>query len=238
MNYEIDQQKLSERIYAIIKTVAVPAGLYIFLSFILLFFIYAAGLSATFGSLKELLQISDPQEMELFMMNNATEILLLNMVVSVLSYYLLSGVYGMISAGLKTPIVGLGSAYKALFSKRGFKVLCVIILIQAIVTAISFLLNIFGLTWVGFAIGILIQFLTYFSIPSIYIDNKSIGQSLRFSTQIINQKPEFLFFMIAMTYVLSFAGILLFGIGIIFTLPLNYIVAHSLYATISEQINR
>lgn len=43
-------------------------------------------------------------------------------------------------------------------------------------------------------------------------------------------------FFIATTYFLSLTGLFFFGIGIILTLPLNYIVAYSLYIHINEQI--
>ncbi len=46
MSYEIDQIKLSERIIAIAKKVSITAGLYIFLTFIIVLVIYSFGLIA------------------------------------------------------------------------------------------------------------------------------------------------------------------------------------------------
>ena len=133
------------------------------------------------------------------------------------------------------PYADLGSAFKTIFSTKGLKALNVIILIQIVSTTISYYLELAGFGLVGLGISLLIQFLTYFAIPSIYISNLSITKSVNFSVQTVNQKPGFLFAFIAFTYLLSYIGILFFGIGIVLTLPLNYIVAYSLYTHINKQ---
>lgn len=109
-------------------------------------------------------------------------------------------------------------------------------MVQLIGTAVSFILQLSGFALVGLGISLLLQFLIYFTIPAIYVDGLSINKSIRFSIQTVNQKPAFLMFFIAVTYFLSLTGLFFFGIGVILTLPLNYIVAHSLYNHIKEQI--
>jgi|GEM_PF-1398190 len=236
MSYIIDQQKLSERILSIVRIIAVPSGLYIFLSFIILAFLYMIGFSAVLGSFGELVKISaDPELLEELILTNSSGILVLNVTLSIILQYLLSGIYGMIKSSETSPIIGLGSAYKALFSIRGLKVLNVIIIVQLLSSTFSFLLNAAGFGMVGFALGILLQFLTYFMVPAIYADNCSLWNSLTFSVKTVNEKPGLLFVFMSITYILSLAGLLFLGIGIIFTLPLNYIVAFSLYGHISEQ---
>lgn len=235
MSYTIDQQQLSERILSIVKTIAVPSGLYIFLSFIILAFFYMIGFSAVLGSFAELIKISDPKVLEELILSNSAEILILNVVLSILLQYLLSGIYGMIKSSETSTIVGLGSAFRALFSLRGLKTLNVIIVIQLLSSTFSYFLDAAGFGLVGFALGILIQFLTYFIVPAIYADNQGIFRSLNFSVKTVNEKPGLLFVFMSITYLLSLAGLLFFGIGIIFTLPLNYIVSYSLYSHISGQ---
>lgn len=235
MSYEIDQLKLSEQIISLAKKVSVTAGLYIFLTFIIVSFIYMVGLISLIGSPDEFIKLSNQTIAEEFIAANATEIMIINMVASIVLHYFFGGIYGMIKKVNVQPYVDLGSAFKTIFSTQGLKALNVIILIQIATTAVSYYLELAGFGLVGLGISLLLQLLTYFAIPGIYISNSSITKSLNFSIQTVNQKPGFLFVFIAFTYLLSFIGILFFGIGIVLTLPLNYIVAYSLYTHIAEQ---
>lgn len=235
MSYEIDQLKLSEQIISLAKKVSVTAGLYIFLTFIIVSFIYMVGLISLIGSPEEFIKLSNQKLAEEFIATNATEIMIVNMVASIVLHYFFGGIYGMIKKVNVQPYADLGSAFTTIFSKQGLKALNVIILIQIVTTAISYYLELAGFGLVGLGISLLIQLLTYFAVPSIYISNFNIRKSLNFSIQTVNQKPGFLFAFIAFTYLLSFIGILFFGIGIVLTLPLNYIVAYSLYTHITEQ---
>lgn len=237
MNYEIDQQKLSEQIILTAKKTAVVSGLYILLVFIIVFALYSIGLFLLFDSPKEFFRLSDPKYIEELLVLKASKILLLNMGVSILMHYFLSGIYGIIKNGLALPYSDIGNAFKSIFSKQGLKVLNVIVLVQILSTGISYFLDLAGFGLVGFGMSLLVQFLTYFTIPSIYISNSGVRKSIQKSISLVNQKPGFLIFFISVTYFLSLIGILFLGIGIILTLPLNYIVAYSLYIHISEQID-
>src|SRR5690554_6073905 len=234
MNFEIDQTKLSERILTLIKAVGIPAGLYVFLSFIIIFIVYLIGFIQITGSADTLFEITTPEALEALLAQNTTEILLLNTVVSVVLHFLLSGIYGMIIKSTSSPFVGLGAAFKALFSTRGMKVLLFITALQIIVTTINYLLSMSGLSMVGFAIGALLQFLTYFVIPIIYLENKRVSKAVSESVSIINSSPLFFIPIVLFTYFISLSGILLFGIGIVFTLPINFIVAYSLFTILRE----
>lgn len=237
MNYEIDHQKLSEQIFIIVRKVAVPAGLYIFLTFVLAFITYLIGFIALFGSVDSIIKIANPAEVEAFIEQNTLQILTLNAIVTILIYFLASGVYGMIHKSNFSVQIGLGDAFKFVLSKQGLKVLNVIILVQMVSGFLSYALNIAGFALVGFAIGVLIQFLTHFVVPAIYFENLGIVKSFQKSAAIVNQKPGLMFAFIFLTYMASLAGILFFGIGIIFTLPLNFIVAYCLYKHVAFQIS-
>lgn len=235
MSYEIDQLKLSEQIISLAKKVSVTAGLYIFLTFIIVSVVYSVGLVSLIGSPEEFIKLSNQKVAEEFIASNATQIMIVNMVASIFLHYFFGGIYGMIKKVNVQPYADLGSAFKTIFSTQGLKALNVIILIQIVTTAVSYYLELAGFGLVGLGINLLLQLLTYFAIPGIYISNSSITKSLNFSIQTVNQKPGFLFAFIAFTYLLSFIGILFFGIGIVLTLPLNYIVAYSLYTHITAQ---
>lgn len=237
MNYEIDQQKLSEQIILTARKTSVVSGLYILLVFIIVFAIYSIGLFLLFDSPKEFFRLSNPIFLEELLVSKATEIMLLNMGVSMLMHYFLSGIYGIIKKGLVLPYSDIGNAFKSIFSKQGLKVLNVIVLVQMVSTGFSYLLDLAGFSLVGFGISLLLQFLTYFAIPAIYIANLGVRKSIQKSIALVNQKPGILIVFISVTYFLSLIGILFLGIGIIFTLPLNYIVAYSLYIHISKQID-
>ncbi len=235
MSYEIDQLKLSEQIISIAKKVSVTAGLYIFLTFIIVSFIYMVGLISLIGSPEEFIKLSNQKSAEEFIAANATQIMIVNMVASIVLHYFFGGIYGMIKKVQTQPYADLGSAFKTILSKQGLKVLNVIIVVQILSTAISYFLDLVGFALVGLGISVLLQLLTYFAIPGIYIDDLRITQSIRLSISTVNQKPGFLFAFIVFAYFLSFIGILFFGLGIILTLPLNYIAAYSLYTHIKEQ---
>lgn len=235
MSYEIDQLKLSEQIISIAKKVSVTAGLYIFLTFIIVSFIYTVGLLLLIGSPEEFIKMSNQKFVEEFIVSKSTEILALNMVATIVLHFFLGGIYGMIKDIFIKPYTTLGSAFKLIFSTKGLKALNVIIVLQLLSTTFSYFLEIAGFSLVGLGIGFLLQFLTYFAVPAIYINNTPVLKSINFSIATVNQKPGFLFVFIAFAYFLSFIGILFFGIGIILTLPLNYIVAYSLYTHITQQ---
>src|SRR5690554_7573552 len=82
MNFEIDQTKLSERILTLIKAVGIPAGLYVFLSFIIIFIVYLIGFIQITGSADTLFEITTPEALEALLAQNTIEILLLNTVVN------------------------------------------------------------------------------------------------------------------------------------------------------------
>lgn len=236
MNYEIDHQKLSEHIFSIIRKTSVPAGLYALLTFIVIGFLYLMAFTSTIGSLEEIAEISkDQAAFEALITQNSIEMILLNAAVGILTHFLLSGVYGMIKKSENSPVIGLSAAFKELFSIKGLKVLNVLIFVQIISGTLSYFLNQEGLSLVAFSLSILIQFLTYFAVPAIYVDNLGVRESIKFSVNTVNQKPAFMFLFMFMTYLVSMSGLLLLGIGIIFTLPLNYIVAYALYKQITSQ---
>ncbi len=234
MNYEIDQTKLTERILTIVKAVGVIAGLYVFLTFVIIFLLYTLGFIQMTGSTEALFQINTPEGLEQLLAQNSTEIIILNLLISIVLHFLLSGIYGIIIKSATSPFIGLGDAFKLLFTGRGFKVLLYIILAQIIITSINYFFSFYDLAMVGFAIGALIQFLTYFTPLLIYVENSNFFKAIFESIHLINSKPLFFIPVVLFTYMISLSGVLLFGIGIIFTLPINFIMAYSLYSIIKE----
>src|SRR5690554_1310789 len=234
MNYEIDQTKLTERILTIVKAVGVIAGLYVFLTFVIIFLLYTLGFIQMTGSTEALFQINTPGGLEQLLAQNSTEIIILNLLISIVLHFLLSGIYGIIIKSATSPFIGLGDAFKLLFTGRGFKVLLYIILAQIIITSINYFFSFYDLAMVGFAIGALIQFLTYFTPLLIYVENSNFFKAISESIHLINSKPLFFIPVVLFTYMISLSGVLLFGIGIIFTLPINFIMAYSLYSIIKE----
>ena len=236
MSYEIDHQKLSEHIFSIIRKISVPAGLYVFLAFIIMGFSYLMAFTSIFGSIEEIAELTkDEAAFTALITENSIEMILLNAGISVFMHYLLTGIYGMIKKSEYSPIIGLSTVFKELFSTKGLKVLNILIFVQIISGTISYFLNLEGFSLVAFAISILIQFLTYFAIPAIYVDNLGIRESIKFSVNTVNQKPSLMFLFIFMTYLVSMSGLLLLGIGVIFTLPINYIVAYALYLQVTQK---
>lgn len=236
MEYEINHQELADTIVATAKKASITAGLYIFLAFIFAFFFYMVGISVIIGSSNDVMNLSDPEIIEQLMLNNTVEFLILNTIATILLHYLFGGIYGMISKLYSQPYTTLTDALKTIFSIRGLKALNVIIIIQLVTTGISFIMQLYNFALVGLGLSLLIQLLTYFALPAIYIQNLSVIKSIKQSVQIVNTKPGFFMFFIAATYFVSLSGILFFGIGLILTLPLNYIVAYHLYTHISKQI--
>ena len=97
MSYEIDHQKLSEHIFSIIRKISVPAGLYVFLAFIIMGFSYLMAFTSIFGSIEEIAELTkDEAAFTALITENSIEMILLNAGISVFMHYLLSGIYGMI----------------------------------------------------------------------------------------------------------------------------------------------
>ena len=118
MSYEIDQLKLSEQIISIAKKVSVTAGLYIFLTFIIVSVVYTIGLVSLIGSPNAFIKLSNQKAAEEFIVANATEILILNTVASIFLHYFLGGIYGMIKKVNTQPYADLGSAFKLFLANK------------------------------------------------------------------------------------------------------------------------
>lgn len=227
MDSKVNYEKLVDFLTNIIKKTAIPAGLYLFLLLIITGVLYFIGFTSVLGSAENFLKITDAKELETLMLSHSVEILLLNTGVSIILHFLMSGIYGMILEN--NPVFGLGSAFKIIFTKRGLKALIYIIAIQTIVTSINYFFGLIDFNMVGFAIGMILQFLTCFTLVFIYVENKGIFRSIALSTSVVNSKPFFYFWILLVTYIISLSGILLLGIGIIFTLPFSYFMIYCLY---------
>lgn len=237
MDYQINHEKLSERVFQVLRKVLVTSGLYLFLIFIIIGLLYLIAFSSLIGSLEQLTLISNNQEaLENLIISKTSEISTLNVFFTVIMHFFLIGVFGMIEKSNHSPIVSLGSAFKAVFSKKGLISLNIIIITQLLSSGLSYLLNTLGFPMVGFALSILIQFLTFFAIPAVFIQKTCVTKSLLTSINIVNNKPGTIFSFVIITYLLSLSGILFFGVGLLFTLPLNYIVSYVLFEHIHQQI--
>lgn len=128
----------------------------------------------------------------------------------------------------------LFSYYNSSFTAR---ILGFVIGLMMVKLLIEFLLLKLGLGTVSFSLSVILSLLFTLTIPIIIFENKSLKSSMKQSSASVSLQMFTALIALLVGVVLGFSGVLLFGFGIVLTLPLLYAINYSLYRHINQQIN-
>lgn len=230
--YQLDGNQVYEDTFNIYKKMAIPAGAILLMLIAIFGGIYILSLFSIF---------KNPQDIEHFLKSIA----LLELEPEIIIYYIL------VSASINalTSVIGAGFIKMArnvyhnelpkfgtvfiFFTKvEGLKVFAFSLILQIIFSCISLGLEFIGLSLVNYFVLILIHLLTLLVVPFIIFDKMPIFKAIGSSVKLVNQKPFKIMFYLILLGALSFMGVFMFVIGIIFTLPILYCFNYSIYENI------
>jgi hypothetical protein len=97
---------------------------------------------------------------------------------------------------------------------------------------ITTLLNLAGIGSLGLLTSFTISFLTFLTIPLIVFGKLNATESIQSSITLVLKQPFLIFGLLLIAIVGSFVGMMLFLIGIFFTLPFVYSMEYSIYNSI------
>ena len=230
--YELNGNLVYEETFNTYKKMAIPAGAILLMLIIILGAIYMLSLFSIF---------ENPEEIQTFLESLA----LLELSPEILAYYILAsatinGITSVFGAGFiqmahdvfhnKLPKFSTPFIY---FTKvDGLKVFVFSLIIQIIFSSISLGLESIGLSLVNYFALILIHLLTLLVVPFIIFDKLSIFKAIGASITLVNQKPFKIMSYLILFGAFALMGIFMFGIGIIFTLPVFYCFNFSIYQNI------
>lgn len=120
-------------------------------------------------------------------------------------------------------------AFKYFISIRGLYVFIAQFIVSILFSSIIFLLQSEGLNLVAMAINWLINTLIIFSTPLIIFAKQSPFEAIKNSIQVVNKQPVAIIFTLLLNYFLVGAGLLIFLVGIFFTLPYLFCIIFTLY---------
>lgn len=156
---------------------------------------------------------------------------------------ILSGILGIFSAGfintikadhqLKAP--AFSTLFKYFTNWSGLKVFVFSLVFQLIISVSGIFLQSYGLDLVQLFIMILGHTLTVLVIPFIIFHKLSVWKAVKYSTQLVNLYSIRIIALVLFYVMLSFAGLFLFIIGVLFTLPILYAFKYHLYHQIIFQ---
>lgn len=124
------------------------------------------------------------------------------------------------------------SVFKYFFSLKGLYIFIVQIVVSLICTIISTLLKEVGLETAALIINWLINIITVFATPLIIFGKMSPFEALKTSIDVVNKQPIPIMLTLILNYFLASAGLFLFVIGILFTLPYLFSIFFTLYKQI------
>lgn len=195
---------------------------------------YGMGLSDFFEMIQR-----NPEAMETTMANIPMTSMLISYLVSGLAGALimpmLSGIY---KVAFNTKYGGNGSVSDLFAYYKGSYFLNIFIysfLFSVLVQLINLGLE-KALPGIGSLLGILVMILLsvtfIFTIPFIVFGNLNWIEALKASVAVTSKNWFFLFFILVISFIISFIGVIFCGVGFLFTMPFLYIATFVLYDTI------
>lgn len=230
--YQIEGGKIYEETFNIYKKIAIPAGAILFMLLAIFAIIYILLLFTIFES---------PEEIQVFLESLA----LLQLSPEIIIYYILAsasinGIMSVFGAGFikmaKDVHQGLLPKFSTpflYFTKiEGLKVFIFTLIVQVLFSSITLILENIGLNLVNYFVLILLYLLTLLVVPFIIFDKLSIFKSISNSISLVNQRPFKIMSYVILFGAFALMGIFMFGIGIIFTLPIFYCFNYVIYENI------
>ena len=231
--YKLNFETVFNQIFENYKKIAVYAGLILFVFGILLIAIVYGGLLAYFG-LETITEMIKPENLK--PENFSREFIINYTICAVLFTCFISpftaGLIKMAYCADRDEEFHLSTIF-AYYKFPQFMTLFVATLIITVInTGISTSTELMGIPLIGSIITMLISFYTLLTIPLIIFGNLGALQSIKSSITLISKQPLIIVSLCAVSILATLVGLVVFIIGIIFTIPFIYSFYYILYKEI------
>lgn len=231
--YALSFEEVFEHAIENYKKIAVYAGLML-LVFMFLFFIIILGILISFFDIKSIIEnfklmgVSPEAVSKDFMTGYLISTILITCIISPFQ----AGFLKMANCGENDEefhVSTIFSYYKSPYLSR----ICVSALIVTIIgTGITMFFENIGFQLLGTFLSLLINFLTFMTIPLIVFGELNSIESIKTSVVIVLKKPLVLLGILIVGGILSIVGVIALIIGVFFTIPFLYSINYSIYKTI------
>jgi len=228
--YEIDFSYTFNDAFEIYKRIALMAGLALIVSGIVLAFI-AAGIATAFGLASGAAEYFTPLQLE-----NLTGV---NLIIYITSSVVLGGFMSPFLAGLMMMArnadtsgeVSFGDAFSCYKQPYFLPLFIQSILISSVSVGISTVISTYlpALAFLGTLFSLFVSFMTLMTVPLILFGNLQPVEAIKGSFVVVTKKPLALFGLMFVALILASMGIIVFCIGIFFTIPFVYVMYYSIY---------
>ena len=106
------------------------------------------------------------------------------------------------------------------------------LLISLIGSGLSILLDYSGIQFIGTFVSIMISFLTFLTIPLVVFGKLKAVDAINSSITIVVKQPLQLFGLVVVAGIASMTGLIVFCLGIFFTIPFIYSMYYAIYSSI------
>lgn len=124
----------------------------------------------------------------------------------------------------------LFSFYNSVYTKR---ILSFVLFFSAVKWAIAFLLTRLGLGGFDFSVSVILSLLFTLTIPIIVFENQSVTQAMKVSSRRMAPYMFTALIVLFIGLIATLSGILLFGFGLVLTLPFFFAVNYNLYINVT-----
>ena len=231
--YQIDFGTVFEHAFENYKKIALYAGLILMIFLIVFGFLLMAGAVSIFGIAKitEILQPENLQPENFspnFMLLYTLAVTLFTCLISPFTAGFLK-MADCAEKGEEFHVATIFEYYKFPFFKEIF---LATFLITIAGSGLNLLLDYSGIKLLGAFISVGISFLTFLSIPLIVFGNLKAIEAIKSSAILVSKQPLLLFGLVFVSGIASLTGLILFCIGIFFTIPFMYSMYYAIYESI------
>lgn len=233
--YNLDGLNLYNDTFQTYKKLAIPAGFIMLLLLILFGSVYMISLLSYFGNIKAVTSFLEnldplafsPQQLAYYILGTAA----FNAITSLFS----AGFIKMSRNVFHGALPKIGTVFSFFIKLDGLKIFAFTFVLQILYSYVSLVFQSYDLGLAGIFIFMLMHLLTLLVVPLIIFDKLPIHKAIQASASLVNQKPFIILSYMFLMASLSFFGLFLFLIGIIFTLPLFFCFNYCVYHHIVEK---
>ena len=231
--YQIDFGLVFEHAFANYKKVAIYAGL-VLLVFLILFGILIFG---TAFSIFDTATITESLKPENFQAENLSlNFMILNTVGTIVFSCLISpfsaGFLKMADCAEKGNEFHISTIFEYYKSPYFKEIVLATFLITIMSSGLNVLLDYAGIKFVGSLIAIVVSFLSFLTIPLIVFGNLKAVEAIKASVIVVSKQPLLLFGLLIVGGIASVTGLILFCIGVFFTIPFLNSIYYAIYDSI------
>jgi hypothetical protein len=230
--YDLDFSNVFNHAFENYKKIALYAGLFLLVFFILAFFTGASAFISYYGA--------EHFNKEFFesLQNNTiptSALLIYTVSVSFLSAFLspfTAGFLKMADSADKDEEFNVRTMFTYYKSPYFFRLFIVTLLITMTSGLISVGASFLGITIIDSIITLVISFFTSLTLPLIIFGNLSVADAIKSSAIIVSKQPITIILLFFVATLASLVGFIGCCIGVVFTLPITYSVKYAIYTAI------